>query len=137
MVRYWLCILTPENYEIVRRELVWGVKDRHRRVLDQVKPGDILVMYVIGEKKIKGVYEVASEPYRDESELFKGGLFPNRVRIKRVIDSEEGIDIKELVPKLDIFKRKDRFWAGVLRGKAMIELTEESYKTILNALKKQ
>ena len=129
MARYWFCILTPENYQIVRENLVWGVKDRHKKVLDQVSIGDKLIMYVIGEKKIKGIFEVVSEPYRDESEIFKGGVFPNRVKLKLVKEGE-GIDIKELVPELKIFKRKDEKWAGILRGRAMIELDEEDYKKI-------
>ena len=130
MTRYWLCILTPDNYEVVRDKLVWGVTDRHVNAISQVKPGDKLVMYVIGEKRIKGIYEVISEPYRDETEIFKGGVFPNRVKLKPVKLNDEGIDIRNLVPKLRIFKRKDRFWAGVLRGKAMVELSEEDFWTI-------
>jgi len=130
MPKYWLCILAPENYEIVKEKLIWAVKDRHKNVIAQVKLGDKLVMYVIGEKKIKGIYEVVSEPYREETEIFTGGIFPNRVRIRPLKLSDEGIDIKELVPELKLFKRTDAKWAGVLRGRAMIELDKEDYGKI-------
>ena len=127
MPKYWLCILTPENYEIVKEKLVWGVTERHKNKILQVEPGDKLVMYVIREKKIKGIYEAASKPYEDRTEIFHGGVYPHRVKLKLVKHSEEGVDIKKLVPELELFKRKDKFWAGVLRGKAMIELTKEDY----------
>ena len=130
MPKYWLCILTPENYEIVKEKLVWGVTERHKNKILQVELGDKLVMYVIGEKKIKGIYEAASKPYEDRTEIFHGGIYPRRVKLKPVKQSEEGIEIKKLVPELELFKRKDKFWAGVLRGKAMIEITEKDYKKI-------
>jgi len=131
MPKYWLCILTPENYEIVKEKLVWGVTERHKNKILQVEPGDKLVMYVIGEKKIKGIYEAVSEPYRDETEIFKGGIFPNRVKLKAIMVSDEGIDIKELVPELKIFKRKDEKWVGAIRGRAMIEIEKEDYDKIM------
>ena len=52
------------------------VKDRHKRCLYEVKPGDKLVMYVKGEKRIMGIFEVVSEPFYDESKVFLGGVFP-------------------------------------------------------------
>jgi len=134
MPRYWLCILTPENYKVVKEKLIWGVTDRHKKKLLQVKKGDRLVMYVIREKKIKGIFEATSDPYIDKEEIFKGGIYPNRVRLKPIRLSEEGIDILKLLPKLDVFKRKDSKWVGTIMGKAMIELPEKDYKTIEQSL---
>lgn len=99
MSKYWLCILTPENYEIVKENLVWGVTERHKNKIMQVEPGDKLVMYVIGEKKIKGIYEAISKPYEDTKEIFHGGKYPHRVNLKLIKHNEEGVDIRELVPK--------------------------------------
>jgi len=134
VVKYWFCILTPENYEIVKNELVWGVTSRHKNKIIRVEPGDRLVMYVTGERKIKGIYEAVSKPYEDETKIFHGGVYPYRVKLRQVKESEKGIDIRELVPELKLFKRKDAKWAGVLRGRAMIEITEKDYKTIENRL---
>ena len=125
---YWLCILTPENYEIVRKELIWGVEDRHRNKIQQVKKGDKLVMYVIGEKKIKGIYEATGEAYREEKQIFKGGLYPNRVKLKKV--KEGDVDIEKIREKLELFKGLGPRWALKLRGKAMIQITEKDHKTI-------
>jgi len=130
MSKYWLCILTPENYEIVKEKLVWGVTNWHKNKIMQIEPGDNLVMYVIREKKIRGIYEATSKPYEDSTKIFHGGIYPHRVKLKLVKQSEKGIDIKILLPELKLFKRTDVKWAGVLRGKTMIKLDVEDYRKI-------
>jgi len=135
MPQYWLCVLTPENYEIVKEKLVWGVSDRHKNKILQVKPGDLLVMYIIGEKKIKGIFEATSEPFTEKKEIFMGGIYPNRVKLEKVKESEKGIDIKKLLPKLETFKRKDSKWVGTIIGKAMIKLSKNDYKLIFDSIK--
>jgi len=135
MTKYWLCILSPENYEIVKEKLVWGVADRHKNVLAQVEPGDKLVMYVTGEKKVKGIFEAVSKPYIDEKKIFPMGIYKHRVKLKLIKSNEEGIDIRTLLGKLSMFVRKDSKWAGVLRGRAMIELNKMDYDIIDKGLK--
>ena len=135
MPRYWLCILSPENYEVVKSNLLWGVSERHKDKLYQIKPHDLLVLYVIGERKIKGIYEVISEPYKEETKIFADDIYPYRVKLKPIKLSDEGIDLKKFIMQLSIFKRKDRFWAGILQGRAMIELTEQDFNKIFRELR--
>jgi len=52
------------------------------------------------------------------------------VKLKPVKLSDDGVNILELVPKLDVFKRKDNKWVGTIVGKAMVELSEKDYKMI-------
>ena len=132
-MRYWLCVLTPENFEVVKEKLVWGVEPRHEKYLKELRPGDKLVMYVTRESKIKGIFEVESEPYYDGTEIFEGGIYPHRVKIKAIKISDEGINIKEILNEISIFKGKKN-WAGVIQGKAMREITEEDYKKIAELL---
>ncbi|MGQ4891594.1 MAG: EVE domain-containing protein [Candidatus Njordarchaeia archaeon] len=124
----WFCILTPENFEVVKKKLIWGVEDRHKKVIDQVKKGDKLVMYVIGEKKIRGIYEAAGNPFRDEKKLFKSKVYPNRVKLKKVKEGE--IEIDKIRDKMDLFKGLGPRWALKLRGRAMIEISNNDYKLI-------
>lgn len=91
-------------------------------------------MYVIGEKKIKGIYEVVSDPYVEETEIFHGKIYPNRVKLKAVKITEKGISILELVPKLEIFKRKDNKWVWGIAKRAMIELTKDDFEIIRRKL---
>ena len=133
MPRHWLCIITPENYKIMVEKRIWGVKDRHRKRLYEAKPGDKLVMYLKGEKKIMGVFEVVSNPFYDESKVFLGDIFPHRVRVKPVLLSERGVEIKRLLDKLEIFRGKKK-WVGVIQGKAMVPISENDYAIVVKAL---
>nr|MDO8080354.1 EVE domain-containing protein [Candidatus Freyarchaeota archaeon] len=42
-MNYWLCLTNAENWEVVKNKKVWGVIDRYKNKISQVKPGDILI----------------------------------------------------------------------------------------------
>ena len=137
---YWLCITTRENWEVVRRNNIWGVEERHRKVISRVNVGDKLVFYVKqevhGKEKlppmIVGIYEVLSKPYRDDTKIFKDRLYPWRIKIKPIKIGE--VEFKPLIPKLKFIKNKDG-WTGYLMGKAMREIPEEDYNLLNRVLK--
>ena len=136
---YWLCITNRENWEIIKKHNIWGVSERHKNTIMKVKKGDKLVFYVKqevqGKEKypsmIVGIYEVASEPYRDETEIFEGGTYPWRIKIKPIKLGE--IEFKPLIPQLKFIRNKLR-WSGHLMGRAMIKLPEEDYQIISGLL---
>jgi len=136
---YWLCITNRENWEIIKKNNIWGVSERHKNIIIKVKKGDKLVFYVKqkvhGKNKypsiIAGIYEVASEPYRDETPIFKGEIYPWRIKIRPIKLGE--LEFKPLIPKLKFIKNKQR-WGGHLIGKAMRKIPEEDYKLLLELL---
>ena len=103
------------------------------------------LIYVISTKKddevipprIMGVYEVASEVFKDSSRIFKpparnkNETFPLRIKLKPVKIFEKPIDFKSLIPKLKFITNKKR-WTGHIQGKAMREIPEEDYNLILS-----
>jgi len=135
MILYWLCITTRTNWEVIKKQNVWGVAPRHLRTLQRVKVGDILVFYVKQEveKSVKrpsaivGIYEVVGKPFRDETPIFSGGVYPWRIRIKPLKTGE--VEFKPLIPKLKFIVNK-KGWTGYLMGKAMRPLPEEDYRLI-------
>ena len=140
-MNYWLCVLNAENWEVVKNRNVWGVTDRHRNKINQVKPGDILIFYITKNYEIGGIMEAASEPYMSTEKIFgtlgftDKEVFPNRVKLKPKLIPDNPVSFKELVPKLKFIKNK-RFWAGSLQGKAMRLIPQEDYKIIKTALQK-
>jgi len=146
MMQYWLCITTRENWEVIRKEKVWGVPDRHRKVIEQVEPGDKLLIYVKQEiqkgkkvePKIVAVYEAVGKAFRDEKKIFvtpKGmgdEVFPWRVKLKELKVFKKPVEFKPLIPKLEFIRNK-KMWAGHLMGKAMRKISERDYKTILES----
>ena len=141
-MKYWLCITTEENWNVIREKLVWGVSEKFKNTLQKVKPGDKLLIYVMQTKKndktipsrIVAAYEATSEPYKDSTRIFKTykgeTTFPYRVKLKEIKIFEKPIPFKELVPQLDFIKNK-KYWTGSIR-RAMREIPEKDYERILN-----
>jgi len=137
-MRYWLCVTNQENWEVIREKNVWGVEERHRNSILKVKPGDRLLIYVMGTKKenetlpprIVAAYEAISEMFTDSSRLFKGKLYPLRIRLRPIAVFSKPLEFRELVPKLGFIKNKEK-WAGHIRGKAMREIPGRDFETVL------
>ena len=139
MVNYWLCVTNGENWRVVKERKLWGVSNRNRRLIERVKPGDLLVFYVM-PKKISGVFEAASEPFESDEKVFSWGefgreeLFPYRVKLEPVSVPEEPISFEELISRLGFIVNKKR-WTGYLR-RAMCIIPKEDYETIQSSLKR-
>ena len=137
---FWLCITTRANWEVIKTKNIWGVEPRHLKTLQRVKVGDKLVFYVKQEVRgreklpsmLVGIFEVISKPFKDETKIFTGGLYPWRIRIKPIKLGE--VKFKPLIPKLKFIKNKSG-WTGYLMGKAMREIPEEDYKLIESLMK--
>ena len=137
-MRYWLCVANQENWEVIREKNIWGVEERHRNTISKVKPGDRLLIYVMGTKKenetllprIVAAYEAVSEVFTDSSRIFKSKVYPLRIRLRPITVFPKPLDFRELVPKLGFIKNK-RFWVGHIRGKAMREIPGRDFETVL------
>jgi len=143
-MRFWLCITTEENWNVIKEKNVWGVQEKHRNTIENVKPGDKCLIYVMSTKKndelipprIMAAYEVTSEVFVDRSRIFKPPVidknetFPLRIKLKPIKIFEKSVDFKSLIPKLKFITNK-RKWTGHIQGKAMREIPEEDYNLIL------
>ena len=101
-MEYWICITNEENWQIINKSNVWGVSERWKKNLIQVKPRDHLIFYVMQTKKdretvpprIAGIFKVASEPYTDKKKLFKPHrekeIYPYRIKINSIKIAEIG-----------------------------------------------
>lgn len=138
-MRYWICVTTQDNWEIIKRKNVWGVTERAKNILSRVSVGDRLIFYVIQTRKdgevipsrLVGIFEVASKPYYDDKHVFKtykGNIFPHRIKIKPVKIFSKPIIFKDLVEKLSFIKNK-RFWTVYFR-RAMFEIPANDYGII-------
>ena len=139
MVNYWLCVTNEENWRVVKARKLWGVSNRNRRLIERVKPGDLLAFYVM-PKKISGIFEAASEPFESDEKVFSWGefgreeLFPYRVKLEPVNVPEEPVSFEELISRLGFIVNK-KGWTGYLR-RAMCIIPKEDYETIQSSLKR-
>lgn len=119
---------TKENWEVIKKRHVWGVTDRHQNVLTKTKIGDLLVFYVIS-KQLGGIFRVETEPIRDSKHVFKGGSFPNRVKISPILVPKSPAEISEkLRANLEFIKNKQRGSAHFRR--AMLSISEKDFHII-------
>ncbi len=103
--------------------------------VSQIKPGDRIVYYCLGDSVIKGIYEVGQDSYDKEP---KWPDSPFQFEIKPIIELDEPYDFKPLVGSLDLFKDLPdrRGWGLKLHGiyNALRLLTDNDYNTIEKAL---
>ena len=103
--------------------------------VSEIKPGDMVVYYCLGDSVITGIYEVVQSLYAKEH---KWPELPFQFSIKPVLEPEEPYDFKPLLGSLNMFddmadrrKWQVRLW-GV--NNAIKSLTEYDYSIINNAM---
>lgn len=144
MSKCWLCITTNENWNAIKAKEIWAVKESDQKKLDRLTIRDLLVFYVkqrsdndnIVGPQIKAVFQVDSTPFHDSTKLLPDSIprerFTYRVRIKPVIVAREGVDFKEIVPKIGFIKNKEK-WFLYLQT-AMRSIPKRDFDLLLSAL---
>ena len=88
--------------------------------MQQVKPGDYLLCYLTGVSRFIGVLEVTSQPFWDETPIWKDEVFPSRVKVEVIatLTPETAVPIFELKEQLTIFQnlKSPGAWTGHVRG---------------------
>ncbi|MEM2293130.1 MAG: EVE domain-containing protein [Nitrososphaerota archaeon] len=136
-MNYWLCVTNEENWKVIKERKVWGVSKRNKRSIERVKPGDLLVFYVMPQR-IMGIFKATSEPFESTEGIFSWGefgreeVFPHRVKLEPVVIAEEPIYFKDLIPRLRFIRNK-KMWTGYLR-RAMRTIPREDYNLIYTAI---
>ena len=128
----WICVTNYENWLIIKSKRIWGVNDRWKKYIQRVKPGDLMIFYVI-PKSIGGIFRVISEPYYDDTPIFypvkiRKEKFPYRVRLEPVIVLKDPVDFSPLVEEVSFIKNKQR-WSAPFR-RAMFKIDEKDFNII-------
>lgn len=112
MPKHWMVMTSPENFAVSRTNgfKVDGFKDniQGRRVY-RMKPGDLIVYYINKIYKFGGITEVTGEPYRDDKNRIwveADEIWPLRIplRLHTVLDDEQLVDVRRMIPKLSFIK---------------------------------
>jgi len=138
-LRYWFCITSPKNWEIVKRYEVWGVEDRYKITMKRLTLDDLLIFYITNPAKaIAGIYRVASNFYYDETPLGWNKIYPCRVKIKPLVVPRDPIPVDEdLIGELLFITDKSRRGRTVFFFPSMVLIPKEDYRTILHWLQRQ
>ncbi|EJG07271.1 UPF0310 protein [Methanofollis liminatans DSM 4140] len=142
---YWFASSNRDNWEIIRKKNIWGIPKRNKAIIQRVKIGDAIVIYVAQKKEgdtvlpsaVVGAYEIVSEGYEDHKPVFitpesmGDEIFPYRVKLQPIKIFTEPVEFKPLIPRLMFIKNKT-MWTGHIRV-AMREIPKEDYEYIMKA----
>lgn len=140
-MQYWLVVTSHENFKLDRDTLgfkLQGLPHRFRRQVQKMQIGDRVVYYIMKLQKfgatatITGDYrEDLSKVWIDDNEMWPARR-PSRPNI--VLNDDELIDAKRLVPDLKFISNKEK-WGTYFQG-SIKTIPEEDFKLIESEMKK-
>ncbi len=95
----WIIVGSPDNFAATRSLdfTVQGIKSRHRKKAESMKPGDRIVWYITGLKAFAGYATIASAYYEDHTLIWKSRDptkdaedYPFRVKIQPELVLDDG-----------------------------------------------
>lgn len=138
--KYWLSLFTGTTWEefLNHGAKTMGFKETKKNSVSKISKGDYLICYVSGISRIIGILEVTSEPYFDESPIWKMATFPERVDVKLVykLEPKASIPIIDMKEELSLFKnlKNPKLWAGFFLS-APRQFDDKDGETIVKAVK--
>ena len=88
---YWIIVGSPDNFAKTK-ELgftIQGIKSRHRKKAERMRPGDKIIYYLTGLKAFAGIATITSGYFEDHERIWSSGDpkkesedYPFRVNIK-------------------------------------------------------
>jgi predicted RNA-binding protein len=128
--KIWVLTGSLDNFRATAEHdfRVIGMKERRRRLAEQVEKGDIIVFYVTGVQAFAGTVVVTSELYEDRSKLWPGkpgapDPYPWRFQTAPVIilPEEEFVPAEELATELEhVRKWPPDHWHLAFQGQLRI-----------------
>lgn len=144
MSEYWLIITSPENFEIDRQDnfSVEGFRNRIRKTVQRVQPGDKLVVYINRLQRIGAILTAASGFYYDDRNKIwteEDEIWPCQFKTQPelVLAEDELLDVKKLVPLLSFVtpKQKATMWGLAFQG-SLRRIPKEDFDLIESEMRK-
>jgi hypothetical protein len=140
-MQYWLVVTSPNNFRHDRSSLDFKFQGLPLRLKKQVKRmvvGDRVVYYVMKLQRFGATATITGEYIEDTTKMWTDDdeMWPARRPSKAdvVLNDDELIDVKRLIPDLTFIKRKDA-WGAYFQG-SLKTIPEEDFKLIESEMKK-
>lgn len=122
----WVLTGSPENFAATRERgfRVIGMKERRRRLAEQIEPGDLIAFYVTKVQAFGGLVRVTGEMYEDRTKIWPGkpgkaDPYPWRFETEPVLvlDEQRWIPAEELAGELEhVRKWPAEHWRLAFQG---------------------
>jgi len=126
--KYWILITTEQNYKICVKEGLWGV-EHAKRMIKEMKPGDLVVFYIKGKKIFAGPFIVTTEAYyEDRVKIWPDKTYSWRIGIKlykRYVEK----NAEEVVEELE-FIEDPKKWGAYLQGEIR-RISKQDFKKLM------
>jgi len=142
---YWIIVGSLDNFRKTA-ELgfaLQGLKSRHRKKAERMRPGDKLVWYVTGRKAFAGVATITSGYFEDHDRIWQSGDpkkaaedYPFRVRIEAdvVLPEEEFVPAEGAARRMSyVAKWPAANWTLAFQGNVH-EIGEGDFRLIREAI---
>ena len=140
-MNYWLVVTSPENFTHDRDILgfkLQGIPHRYRKQVQRMEIGDRVVYYIMRLQKFGATATITGNYFEDNSKVWidDDEMWPARRQSKSdiILNDEELIDTKKLVPNLKFIENKIR-WGTHLQG-SIKTIPEEDFRLIESEMKK-
>ena len=124
--RNWILTGSLDNFRATRERdfRVAGMKERRRRLAEQVDKGDVIIFYVTGVQAFGGIVRVTGDMYEDRSKIWPGkpknpDPYPWRFETEPVIilDEPEFVPAETLAQQLEhVRKWPAEHWKLAFQG---------------------
>jgi predicted RNA-binding protein len=145
--QYWILVSSADNLQATRERgfTVQGIKSRHRKKAEQMKPGDKLIYYLTGKKMFAATATVTGEYFEADDLVWtskntkRDGSpenYPFRVEIEPELVAEEDawIDAEPVARQMTHAKKWPAAnWTLAFQGNVH-NVPQEDYELIRNVL---
>ncbi len=144
---YWIIVGSPDNFERTEKLgfTVQGIKSRHRKKADRMKPGDKVLFYLTGIKAFGGVATITSPYFESHEPIWRSGDpkketedYPFRVNIEPdvVLTAKTATPAEPIARHMSyVSKWPAANWTLAFQGNVH-EIGEADYELIRDAIAK-
>jgi hypothetical protein len=140
-----MLVSSPENFRKTREHgfALQGIKSRHRKRVEAMRPGDRLLYYVTGRMAFAASVTLTSGMFEDHQVIWRSSrreeAYPWRVRTRPdlVLDEAEWIAAKELAFRLEYVRKwPPEHWTLAFQGH-LHQLPQKDFKLVEDELRRQ
>jgi len=142
--QYWMIVSSLENYRKTQERgfTLQGLKTRHRKRAEMMRPGDRLLFYVTGRMVFTATCTLTSGMFEEHSHVWRTTRreedYPWRVRIRPevVLEESEWVPAKELAYRLEYVRKwPPEHWTLAFQGHVH-QLLQKDFKLIEDEIRR-
>ena len=136
--QYWMLVSSPENFRRTKEHgfTLQGVKTRHRKRVESMRPGDRLLYYITGRMSFAGAVTLTSPMFEDHQPIWRTARreedYPWRIRIRpdSVLEEPDWVTAKDLAYRLEYVRKwPPEHWTLAFQGH-LHQLPQKDFKLI-------